>query len=108
MTSAMLMLSDGSTPTTRVAEACGSASITSVVWPFRESAEASMVVTVVLPTPPFWFASAITNLSSLRKLLGTPAFFLARKNVHRIRGLQTSFRGYAEAPSACRIAFLQE
>src|SRR5690606_20176431 len=40
-----------------VALPCGSRSTSSVRWPWRASAAARLTVVVVLPTPPFWFAT---------------------------------------------------
>ena len=48
----------GSTPSTQLALPCGSRSTTNTRWPACQAAEASPRVTVVLPTPPFWFTNA--------------------------------------------------
>ena len=48
------------TPRPEVALACGSASSSRTFLPSRASEAARLMAVVVLPTPPFWFASAIT------------------------------------------------
>ena len=50
----------GVSPKPLVAFACGSRSITSTVLRIRANAAAKFTTVVVLPTPPFWFATAIT------------------------------------------------
>src|SRR5262245_36406685 len=40
--------------------ACGSRSISSVRWPRMARAAARLIAVVVFPTPPFWFAIAMT------------------------------------------------
>ena len=49
-----------SSPSPSVAWACGSRSTTSTALLRAESAAARLTTVVVLPTPPFWFAIAIT------------------------------------------------
>src|SRR3954470_3961879 len=39
--------------------ACGSRSISSVLWPLFATAAARLMVVVVLPTPPFWLATVM-------------------------------------------------
>ena len=47
------------TPRPLDALACGSASITRTFFSNVASEAAKLIVVVVLPTPPFWFANAI-------------------------------------------------
>ena len=89
----------GSTPSAMVAWACGSRSMTSVGLPLRASAAARLTVVVVLPTPPFWFISAIKRTG--RDELGTPGMGMAeymketepklggRKRKHRLQGVSS-------------------
>ena len=49
-----------SNPSPDVAFACGSASSSRTLRPSRASEAARFMAVVVLPTPPFWFAKAIT------------------------------------------------
>ena len=53
-----------STPRAVEALPCGSRSITSTCSPCRASAAARFTVVVVLPTPPFWFATVRIRVSS--------------------------------------------
>ena len=48
-----------STPRPDVALACGSASIRRTLFSNTPSADARLTAVVVLPTPPFWFATPI-------------------------------------------------
>ena len=41
--------------------ACGSKSIKTTLLPRWDSPTPTLIVVVVLPTPPFWFATAITR-----------------------------------------------
>ena len=50
---------DGETPRPVEALPCGSRSISSTRQPIAASAVARLIAVVVLPTPPFWFATAI-------------------------------------------------
>ena len=50
----------GSMPWLIVRFACGSMSTHRTRWPFSPNAAARLRVVVVLATPPFWFANAIT------------------------------------------------
>src|SRR5215467_14097655 len=45
-------------PSPVLAFPCGSRSISSTRWPIAASAVARLIAVVVLPTPPFWLASA--------------------------------------------------
>ena len=46
-------------PSAVLALPCGSRSMTSTVLPAWASAAATLTVVVVLPTPPFWFATVM-------------------------------------------------
>src|SRR5579875_2850438 len=70
----MLPLCPGaSSPRPVVALACGSRSTSSVRKPSSASAAPRLMAVVVLPTPPFWFATAITRATDA----STPALPLA-------------------------------
>src|SRR5437879_11477108 len=51
----------GSTPRPCVKLACGSKSTRITLRPSWDSPTPTLIVVVVLPTPPFWFATAITR-----------------------------------------------
>src|SRR5438132_8512676 len=51
----------GSTPRPCVKLACGSKSTKITLRPSWDSPTPMLIVVVVLPTPPFWFATAITR-----------------------------------------------
>src|ERR1017187_1016263 len=57
---ALRRASSRATPSPPVALDCGSQSISSVGRPSSASAAARLIAVVVLPTPPFWFTTAIT------------------------------------------------
>ena len=51
----------GCTPRPTESAPCGSKSTSSTWRPYSASAAPRLIVDVVLPTPPFWFATAITR-----------------------------------------------
>src|SRR5581483_4160517 len=88
----MLPLGPGaSSPRPVVALACGSRSTSSVRKPSSASAAPRLMAVVVLPTPPFWFATAITRATDA----STPALPLA----HRGRMRKPAAGGEAEEAS---------
>ena len=53
-------------PSAVLALPCGSRSMTSTVLPAWARAAATLTVVVVLPTPPFWFATVMTRVCAGR------------------------------------------
>src|SRR5262245_22091076 len=57
-------------PSPAVALACGSRSISSVSTPRAASSAPRLMAVVVLPTPPFWFAMAMTRVIATSRVPG--------------------------------------
>src|SRR4051794_12976243 len=67
----------GSSPSEKVRQACGSRSTSSTLPPLSASALPSEATVVVLATPPFWFATAITLL--IRAIVPVPTLFVCAR-----------------------------
>ncbi len=67
----------GSTPWLMVRLPCGSMSTASTLWPDSLNATARFSAVVVLATPPFWLANAIT-LAGAGDCMGALQVFLLR------------------------------
>src|SRR5450759_5543225 len=63
----------GSSPRPEVELACGSRSIRSTEWPISARAAPRLMAVVVLPTPPFWFTTAMIGGRVLANILGLVA-----------------------------------
>ena len=84
-------------PSAVLALPCGSRSMTSTVLPACASAAATLTVVVVLPTPPFWFATVITRVRGGR---GT----VRPLRVIRLRASAATAAARGVCPSAPGIA----
>src|SRR5438445_279194 len=67
-------------PTWAVAWPCGSRSTSSTSCPVAESAAARFTAVVVLPTPPFWFTTAIDR-GFMSTLLRSRAPYVPRRSL---------------------------
>src|SRR5215469_2704708 len=65
-------------PSPVLAFPCGSRSISSTRWPIAASAVARLIAVVVLPTPPFWLASATMRARRAAGMARGSASSLAR------------------------------
>src|SRR5947209_14624341 len=68
----LVSTSPRSTPRPEVALAWGSQSTTSTLRPMSASAAPRLSVVVVLPTPPFWLATAMVRVGTTAALCGQP------------------------------------
>src|SRR2546427_272247 len=78
------------TPKARLSEACGSRSISNTRWPSAARPRPRARVVVVLPTPPFWLATAQMRIGLLLHCRGNGGADTAasrhRRQLHRCDG----------------------